>query len=820
MQSAPFAVCIKSAHGLLGKGASNCVDPYVKLKIGGVKRKTKVMGRTKNPRWDEWFEIEHWGRADFLVISIWSHNALSKNEFLGQLQFEFPNEQLHPSGVQQVELKLRPDAKGEFVQGSLKLEIYDRRVKQKFDDRNTSQVSQPERVKGEQCIKQMCKGSRFKLFVSRGGNKRTADVNVYWSDSGGPMGTIVWTNVAGSSLSGFEHIKKKMLLQRLCDIFVGIPAPHSKHVKEPALCMTLKDKDGGIIDLIAETEDQNELWLDGLKYILTTRGKKIVQQPIQGQPAPGPHSDGAAAAPAKKAKDRRFTVQGNKKTKCYTGTITPQVTFLLKGMNAIRLEEKDGKTVEHEVFVFFSKRGGKFGSMHWCERDDRDEDDKKAIYLHRVNQLCVGKHHPIFGSNAADELCVSIMSKSSELHMFLESQDCMKKMMVGLEHILSSNGRKVVLETDGEPEAEHKDGKKDRRFSRAFSVAVRSKATHPGVLCMAQGNLFTRYRQKKSRPDRSVKTTVFVFHSSLVTKDGDNGDKTGAGALFWYEKRDGKETKKKDRHCIPIHSITDVYCGKQHELFQTKCASDADDSCVFSIKGMEKTKDGEQPFILHVEADSEATVDNWMDGISHLLEEGGRTVESLDEAGEKQKKDAKKKKSRMSVAPPKKKAPKTETSDDDPFASLGAGVDFTDQAALNPDITIDELFPGAEPASNPFAEQQEAWDPFASLVDDSAAAAAPSADYDPFGTAEEKKEAPAAAEAAAPVSSGDELADYIKALGLNDTVLQQLKDEDVDMDALRSFEPSDLTDMGLKAGPRVKIIRNLDKWVGGKLVTE
>lgn len=398
--------------------------------------------------------------------------------------------------------------------------------------------------------------------------------------------------------------------------------------------------------------------------------------------------------------------------------------------------------------------------------------------------------------------------------MFVESTDAMKKMMVGLEHILSSSGRKVVLETDGEPEVEGKDGKKGRRFSRAFSVAVRSKATHPGVLVMAQGGLFTRYRAKKSRPDRSVKTTVFVFHSSLVTKEGESGDKSGAGALFWYEKRDGKETKKKDRHCIPIHSITDVYCGKQHEIFNGKCASDAEDLFVFSIKGMEKTKDGDQPFILHLEADSEATVDKWMDGISHLLEEGGRTVESLDEAGEKQATNAKKKKSRMSVAPPKKKE-KVEATSDDPFETLGQnGQDYADQAVLNPETTIDSFFPSEEPTTNPFEANATAdpWDPFASLVDQADAAPA---DYDPFNEkAEEKKEeAPAAA-----ASSGDELADYLAAIGLGADILKLLKDGDVDMEALRMFEPSDLTEIGIKAGPRVKIVRNLKNWKDGKLV--
>merc|ERR1712166_980831 len=207
-------------------------------------------------------------------------------------------------------------------------------------------------------------------------------------------------------------------------------------------------------------------------------------------------------------------------------------------------------------------------------------------------------------------------------------------------------------------------------------------------------------------------------------------------------------------------------------------------------------KDGDQPFILHLEADSEATVDKWMDGISHLLEEGGRTVESLDEAGEKQATNAKKKKSRMSVAPPKKKE-KVEATSDDPFETLGQnGQDYADQAVLNPETTIDSFFPSEEPTTNPFEANATAdpWDPFASLVD-------------------QAEEAPAAA-----ASSGDELADYLAAIGLGADILKLLKDGDVDMEALRMFEPSDLTEIGIKAGPRVKIVRNLKNWKDGKLV--
>lgn len=213
---------------------------------------------------------------------------------------------------------------------------------------------------------------------------------------------------------------------------------------------------------------------------------------------------------------------------------------------------------------------------------------------------------------------------------------------------------------------------------------------------MADGAYFTRYRLKKSKKDRSVKSQVFVFHSRLggATDLG----KAPTGALFWYEKTDKEkelEERKKDRRCIPVHSITDIYCGKQHNVFQTKVACEAKDDCVFSIKGVEVSKGNKNDFLLHLEADSPEVVKTWMDAIAHLLQGGGRTVEQVgdDQSQEGAPNPDQPKKKRLSIKPPT----------NDPLDMFGEWDPPQTEEDLN------GFFPSERPA-NPFDTGE--WDPF------------------------------------------------------------------------------------------------------------
>lgn len=240
----------------------------------------------------------------------------------------------------------------------------------------------------------------------------------------------------------------------------------------------------------------------------------------------------------------------------------------------------------------------------------------------------MGKQMEIFQrtspSSVPEQCCFSMQSKSKSLHLQAASETIAKDWMVGINHILTSTGRKVIIQNqkvEGLPASS-----KGRRFSRHFSIAMRPKSTDASVLRMTMGSFFTRYRQKKSRPNRSVRTRIFVFHSRLV-----GGELSGyeavksSGALFWYEQKggDGGESpRRSDRNYIPVQTITEVIMGKELDIFKTKCADSAENRCVLSIRGTGVTKRGEveENFLLHLEAETHETALAWLDGIARLLQ--------------------------------------------------------------------------------------------------------------------------------------------------------------------------------------------------------
>jgi len=379
-------------------------------------------------------------------------------------------------------------------------------------------------------------------------------------------------------------------------------------------------------------------------------------------------------------------------------------------------------------------------------------------------------------------------------------------------------------------------------------VAVKkAKPSNPDVLNIVKGAFFTRYRQKKSRKDRSVKTEIYVFQSAVVNADGKvTGTAAEAGGLYWYERSTNDESKTKAQQWIAVNTITDIFTGKQHEIFENRCACDAKDENVLSIRGQLHTKTGKpQDIFLHLEAESQQQVESWVRALTYLLQLGGRVTtddpkeapqENLDflsgalaaEAAQTTVTGAadekKKKNKRVSVVPPNWGKSKR---DDDPFAALvGGSQQQLDMTSVQPQSRPENPF--AEEDDDPFADRDTNWtafganehtnlgsisekktdDPFDDLVSSGFAAVPESA------TPAAPTPAATAPAATAPAAGDDdELSRYLAFLKLSD-ILPTLQKEEIDMETLKMFTPDDLKDIGLAAGPRIKIIRGLPNWKG------
>lgn len=840
------------------------------------KNKTKVV-KGFDPIWNEWFDFDKWSKDEKLCVEVMHYNNLSANLLLGRVRFPYPTD---GSGHTKAKVPLELDKSVTYKTSNnsyLEIEIVNIGLKHK----NAGMQFNVSPEEGEKLLARMIQGSDWVMDQGKTGKSKMRDITLFYSSDtseGYPIGSIIWTSQGTSSAPKPSALSSKHVLavHTITDVYIGPPCPHSSQVSgDKDLCLTFEGKVS--FNLVAASDEILDVWLRGIRYAITSKKKKCTNVQVEGS--------GKSLVSATS----------------WNHPANEAVQSMLNGCDMVSYSN-EARPQKDNVFVFFSRDGGKYGSIYWSD-GGKVQSPNRCILLHQLTDIYVGKQQKIFqgpiASGVEDQCCFSIVSKRGgkriSLHIQAESVEVMKTWMVGINHILTTIGRKVVLESET---GEKKTTATGRRFSRHFSVAVRAKSTHPGVLKMADGAYFTRYRQKKSKAGKSVKTKVFVFHSRLGGAEN-AGDKA-TGALFWYEKatKDRElEERKKDRRCIPVQSITDIYCGKQHPIFQTSKASDAKDECVFSIKGAEVSKGNKENFLLHLEAESPDIVKVWMEAIAHLLEGGGRSVEQVGEGKDgpqiegdgpapvafdpPTQKMEKNKKKRMSVAPPAHDtldmlgfdtamaAPATEAIEGffpssrpaNPFDTAGEWDPFKDAPPPGGEAPpADDLsaFFGMEPTSPKAHEvavllqpQDSVWgtganDPFAlasspGAADPFAAPSQPSgmeggfgsSTADPFGDSSFADAPPAFApppafsnEPTQPPpddfsnlfgqTSSDgagEMARFLQSIGLVNYV-GMFEKEQVDIDALKLFSKQDLKDIGLPAGPSIKILKTLPNWKG------
>jgi len=265
---------------------------------------------------------------------------------------------------------------------------------------------------------------------------------------------------------------------------------------------------------------------------------------------------------------------------------------------------------------------------------------------------------------------------------------------------------------------------------------------------------------------------------------------------------EGKKTK--DRSCMPIHSITDIFLGKQAPIFATKCANECPEDCALTITGMSVSKRGkEESFSLYLEAEHPTVAQEWLEALQYLLKEHGR--ELVDEAapsGEQKAGDAKTGRRLSVVKPAAAAGPKS----DDPFDILGMD-------AVPADLVFDEntAFVPASRPDNPFGAESVAdeWNPFGDASGDVFGADAGGAVSDPFAGAGFDTLNPFGN--APPAGLDPELGKYLADNGLMD-LAPKFVSETVDMQSLRMMTKEDLAGMGVKVGPIVKILATVKTW--------
>ena len=81
-----LGVTVLNATGLKAMDRNGFSDPYVKVSVAGVTKKTKTMKKTLSPRWDEFMEFP--GRLSDLIASplelrVFDYDTLSRDDPMG-----------------------------------------------------------------------------------------------------------------------------------------------------------------------------------------------------------------------------------------------------------------------------------------------------------------------------------------------------------------------------------------------------------------------------------------------------------------------------------------------------------------------------------------------------------------------------------------------------------------------------------------------------------------------------------------------------------------------------------------------------------------
>jgi hypothetical protein len=80
-----LTVLVKKARNLAVKDANGFSDPYVKLQLGGHKKKTKVVKKNLSPSWDEEFTFKVKEGDTTLRVAVWDWDMISSSDFMGEV---------------------------------------------------------------------------------------------------------------------------------------------------------------------------------------------------------------------------------------------------------------------------------------------------------------------------------------------------------------------------------------------------------------------------------------------------------------------------------------------------------------------------------------------------------------------------------------------------------------------------------------------------------------------------------------------------------------------------------------------------------------
>ncbi|ELR17483.1 C2 and SH3 domain containing protein [Acanthamoeba castellanii str. Neff] len=119
-----ICVTIIEGKGLAVKDSCGTSDPFVKVKLGTIKHKTKKIMKNLNPRWNEKFFFKGSGFASStLEITVWDWDRIGSNDYMGEVRIPMSEVMTLGEISKSYPLVSGPGHEGEQVSGEISIRV-------------------------------------------------------------------------------------------------------------------------------------------------------------------------------------------------------------------------------------------------------------------------------------------------------------------------------------------------------------------------------------------------------------------------------------------------------------------------------------------------------------------------------------------------------------------------------------------------------------------------------------------------------------------------------------------------------------------------
>lgn len=467
-------------------------------------------------------------------------------------------------------------------------------------------------------IEDMLHGGKFLSYFFKGASVLSEEQFYFYDPKGGRNGSgfIYWCPLGertknpknGFPISSIKEIYNK---KRTPELVKGAKDADDAH------CFSILAKRGKSMHVVAPSRKVVRAWQIGIRKLLEHAGKKVTSasKGSVATPSPAKNPSRTPAAPPSSSKpvarSLLRTLAGEAHAMIKEPSRSPLMFFravetLQTAVLATRFSVHAG---EESIYVWLDPTEGTYGSIRCCNQLQPHAKRSLTLPLETLKEMFHGKFaqqlqglqaHKILGN-----CCLSLTSSSPEaLHIAFSSPQVCQIWVSCINHILTSHGMKVYLQ----------------EFESSSDACVRERFTilQPGeslsretkgasqVNPMRHGEWFTRYVR---RIGGNVSTQSILLYYAAE-------DHTRLGSLYWRHEN-VRTTDPMD--CIPIHTLSDIYHGPHHPEF-SGLPTNRRANCL-SLK----SDNGKS---LHLEADSQGKLSNWIDGLVYILRQSGRRVSS------------------------------------------------------------------------------------------------------------------------------------------------------------------------------------------------